>query len=48
MVNIDVLAEVMGSKTYKHFYGVVLITPDITKTFKLTSLEADNLIKKFY
>ena len=48
MINVDVMAQVMNSAAYKHFYGVVLITPDITKTFKLTALEADNIIKKFY
>ena len=48
MISIDAIVAVMGSKIYKHPFGVIMISPDIEKTFKLTALEADNIIKKFY
>ena len=44
----DAIAKVLNKKVYKHYFGLVLIAEEIDKTFKLTTNEAENVIKKFY
>ena len=48
MISIDAIAKVLNKKVYKHYFGLVLIAEEIDKTFKLTTNEAENVIKKFY
>jgi hypothetical protein len=48
MISIDAIAKVLNKKVYKHYFGLVLIADEIDKTFKLTTNEAENVIKKFY
>lgn len=48
MISIDAIAKVLDKKVYKHYFGLVFIADDIENTFKITTNEAENVIKKFY